>query len=124
MSKHQAAKGRSAIVSVGLSAEHSQCELYLAWLMLQVCKKTSKERLPTLGKYSDRSKAPNASHQVLRETEYRLTGGTEEEPVPPEDKVKAYKVCLAGLSSCRTGLVCLVIDEMPILHMPKDQSCF
>ena len=59
----------------------------------QVCKKTSKEKLPALAKYSDRSKAEGASHRVQQETEYKSVQNPED-PVPPEEKVKAFKVCL------------------------------
>lgn len=58
---------------------------------MQVCKKTSKEKLPSLGKYSDRSEADTATHQILRETEYK-SANNPDEAVTPEDKVKAYKV--------------------------------
>ena len=64
-----------------------------------MCKKTSKEKLPSLGQYSDRSQAGDATHQVLRETEHKAADNPEE-AVTPEDKVKAYKVrmplCLPG----------------------------
>ena len=59
----------------------------------QVTKKSSAEKFPSTAKYSDRSRAEDATHTVSLDTEFRAVGNPDE-VVPPEDKVKAYKVNL------------------------------
>lgn len=59
-----------------------------------VYKKTSAESFPTSKKYSDQFPAddPQASHIVKRGTTYQSTTVPENDDVPPEDRVPAYKV--------------------------------
>ena len=56
-------------------------------------KKSSHEKFPSTAKYSDRSRADDASHTVSLDTEFRCIGNPDE-VVAPEDRVKAYKVQL------------------------------
>ena len=67
--------------------------------MEQVAKKAKKEMLPSTKLYSDRSRAPDATHEVQREHEYK-DASDPDNPVPPEERQKAYKVpkvCPANL---------------------------
>ncbi|CAD7704307.1 unnamed protein product [Ostreobium quekettii] len=57
---------------------------------VRVYKKVSQEKMPTLKLYSDRLKDPDAEHQVKRELEYK-TLSNPDQPVPPEERVRAYK---------------------------------
>lgn len=50
------------------------------------------EKMPSAAKYSDRSRAPDASHTVSPDTEYRAISNPDQ-VVTPEDRVKAYRVC-------------------------------
>lgn len=50
------------------------------------------EKLPPLGKWSDKSQAASALHNVTRDTEYKLLSDPDE-VVPGDQKVKAYQVC-------------------------------
>ena len=60
-------------------------------LHCQVAKKAKKEMLPSTKLYSERSRAPDASHEVTREHEYK--DATDPDTlVPPEERQKAYKV--------------------------------
>lgn len=68
-------------------------------LLSQVTKKSSMEKMPSAAKYSDRSRAPDASHTVSPDTEYRAISNPDQ-VVTPEDRVKAYRVCC---------MLCLVI---------------
>ncbi len=61
----------------------------LSWA--QVVKKTAAEKAPSLGKWSDRSQAPDASHTVQRDTEYRLVSDPDA-VVDSDMRVKAYLV--------------------------------
>ena len=54
-------------------------------------KKSSTEKFPSTAKYSDRSRAEDATHTVSLDTEFRAVSNPDE-VVAPEDKVKAYKV--------------------------------
>lgn len=68
--------------------------------MKQVAKKAKKEMLPSTKLYSDRSRAPDATHEVQREHEYK-DASDPDNPVPPEERQKAYKVvkvCLVNLN--------------------------
>ena len=66
----------------------------------QVAKKAKKEMLPSTKLYSERSRAPDASHEVTREHEYK--DATDPDTlVPPEERQKAYKV-----PSCHHGRAC------------------
>ena len=56
-------------------------------------KKSSHEKFPSTAKYSDRSRAEDASHTVSLDTEFRCISNPDE-VVTPEDRVKAYKVQL------------------------------
>ena len=47
--------------------------------------------MPGLDRYSDRSKADDASHGVVYDRAYRRGEG-EEEDIPPENLAKAFKV--------------------------------
>lgn len=58
-------------------------------------KKSSHEKFPSTAKYSDRSRAADASHTVSLDTEFRCISNPDE-VVAPEDRVKAYKVLLFG----------------------------
>ena len=62
-------------------------------MLTQVTKKSSHERFPSTAKYSDRSRAADASHTVSMDTEFRCISNPDE-VVAPEDRVKAYKVPL------------------------------
>ena len=57
------------------------------------------EKMPSAAKYSDRSRARDASHTVSPDTEYRAISNPDQ-VVTPEDRVKAYRVCClhAGFS--------------------------
>ena len=69
---------------------------------LQVAKKAKKEMLPATKLYSDRSRAPDATHEVSREHEYK--DATDPDAlVPPEERQKAYKV--ASLLPCTVPCV-------------------
>lgn len=71
---------------------------------LQVTKKSSHERFPSMAKYSDRSRAEDASHTVSLDTEFRCISNPDE-VISPEDRVKAYKVgsCCQSLSFATTA---------------------
>ena len=75
-----------------LQARYSSPWAYvtLCWAV-QVTKKTTQERMPSLDRYSDRSKADDASHSVVYDRAYRRGEG-EEEDIPPENLAKAFKV--------------------------------
>lgn len=60
---------------------------------MQVCKKVMKQALPAKADYSDRSSAPDATHGVRRETEFKHPANVDED-VPPEMRVKAFKARL------------------------------
>lgn len=62
-------------------------------VVAQVTKKSSHEKFPSTSKYSDRSRAADASHTVSLDTEFRCISNPDE-VVAPEDRVKAYKVLL------------------------------
>ena len=51
-----------------------------------------------MAKYSDRSQAPNASHAILTDTEYK-SAADPDRIVPSEDRIKAYKVCNLAVNS-------------------------
>lgn len=56
-----------------------------------MAKKAKKEMLPSTKLYSERSRAPDATHEVQREHEYK--DATDPDTiVPPEERQKAYKV--------------------------------
>ncbi|GMH32617.1 hypothetical protein BSKO_00451 [Bryopsis sp. KO-2023] len=59
-------------------------------LNVRVYKKAAKATVPSLKLYSDRSTAAGATHKVMRETEYK-TQTDPDNPVTPEERVKAYK---------------------------------
>ena len=59
---------------------------------MQVCKKSSQERPLAVAKYSDRSQAPDATHAVLTDTEFK-SAADPDKIVRAEERVKAYKVC-------------------------------
>lgn len=58
---------------------------------VQVTKKSSMEKFPSAAKYSDRSRAPDATHIVSPDTEYRAVSDPDQ-VVAPEERVKAYRV--------------------------------
>ena len=60
-------------------------------VIAQVTKKSSHEKFPSTAKYSDRSRAEDASHTVSLDTEFRCISNPDE-VVAPEERVKAYKV--------------------------------
>ena len=62
-------------------------------VIAQVTKKSSHEKFPSTAKYSDRSRAEDASHTVSLDTEFRCISNPDE-VVAPEERVKAYKVQL------------------------------
>ncbi|KAL3159758.1 ATP-dependent DNA helicase II subunit 2 [Trebouxia sp. C0009 RCD-2024] len=64
-------------------------------IKVKVTKKSSHEKFPSTAKYSDRSRAADASHTVSLDTEFRCISNPDE-VVAPEDRVKAYKVLLFG----------------------------
>jgi len=78
------------------STEHQKCMAVHSMrndmcLHCQVAKKAKKEMLPSTKLYSERSRAPDASHEVTREHEYK--DATDPDTlVPPEERQKAYKV--------------------------------
>ena len=79
---------------------------------LQVAKKAKKEMLPATKLYSDRSRAPDATHEVSREHEYK--DATDPDAlVPPEERQKAYKV--ASLLPCA---LCPACTWAPHPHVP------
>lgn len=57
-----------------------------------MAKKSSKEVVPSFGKYSALSIAEDASHTVSYDRSFKAGEGSEEEEVAPEDVGKAYKV--------------------------------
>ena len=59
---------------------------------MQVSKKSSIERLPTMEKYSDRSIADDASHTVIFDRAYKRVRKEDQEEVPPQEVGKAYMV--------------------------------
>ncbi len=68
----------------------------MSWLLsMQVAKKAKKETLPATGMYSEKSRAADASHDVLREQEYK-DASDPDATVPPEERAKAYKVIQTG----------------------------
>lgn len=58
---------------------------------VQVLKKVAEEKPPSLGKWSDRPQAPDATHTVTRDTEYKLLSDPDT-VVDKEQRVKAYQV--------------------------------
>jgi hypothetical protein len=58
---------------------------------VQVAKKAKRETLPATSLYSERSRASDATHEVLREQEYK-DAADPDVTVPPEERAKAYKV--------------------------------
>ena len=60
-------------------------------LSAQIAKKAKKETLPATGLYSEKSRAGDATHDVLREREYK-DASDPDAMVPPEERAKAYKV--------------------------------
>ncbi len=56
-----------------------------------MAKKSSKEGLPTLGKFSSLSIADDATHSVSYDRSFKAGEGDKEEEVAPEDVGKAYK---------------------------------
>ena len=73
-------------------------------MTMQVTKKSSREKFPSMAKYSDRSRAEDASHTVSLDTEFRCISNPDE-VVSPEDRVKAYKVSVCYQSpSLVTGV--------------------
>lgn len=83
---------------------------------LQVAKKAKKEMLPATKLYSDRSRAPDATHEVSREHEYK--DATDPDAlVPPEERQKAYKV--ASLLPCTMPCVLRpACTWVPQPHLP------
>ena len=74
---------------------------------LQVAKKAKKEMLPPPKLYSDRSRAPDATHEVSREHEYK--DATDPDAlVPPEERQRAYKV--ATLLPCAVS--CALVESL------------
>lgn len=77
--------------------KHAASKVQLTWAYVTLCwavqvtKKTTQERMPSLDRYSDRSKADDASHSVVYDRAYRRGEG-EEEDIPPENLAKAFKV--------------------------------
>ncbi|KAK9840417.1 hypothetical protein WJX74_009567 [Apatococcus lobatus] len=59
-------------------------------IKVKVCKKSSQERPLAVSKYSDRGHAPNSSHAILTDTEYKSSTDPDK-IVPAENRVKAYK---------------------------------
>ncbi|BDA44905.1 X-ray repair cross-complementing protein 5 [Coccomyxa sp. Obi] len=57
---------------------------------VKIAKKAKKETLPATGLYSEKSRAADASHDILREREYK-DASDPDSFVPPEERVKAYK---------------------------------
>ena len=77
---------------VHAAAEEDPAEvLAILVTVLQVTKKSSHEKFPSTARYSDRSRAEDASHTVSLDTEFRCISNPDE-VVAPEDRVKAYKV--------------------------------
>lgn len=58
---------------------------------MQVLKKVAEEKPPSLGKWSDKPQAPDATHLVKRDTEYKLLSDPDT-VVEREQLVKAYQV--------------------------------
>ena len=100
----------------------------------QVTKKSSAEKFPSTSKYSDRSRSDDATHTVSLDTEFRAVSNPDE-VVPPEDKVKAYKVkydrherlyvghlhlhgdwLLKRTCSIQNNIVCLSLLGSPVLY--------
>ena len=71
--------------------------------LLQVLKKVAEEKPPSLGKWSDRPQAPDATHTVTRDTEYKLLSDPDQ-VVDQEQRVKAYQVA-ARCCCCLRPLV-------------------
>lgn len=103
------------------STEHQKCMAVHSMrtdicLHCQVAKKAKKEMLPSTKLYSERSRAPDASHEVTREHEYK--DATDPDTlVPPEERQKAYKVpssYLAEHAICRlpAGEQCISFDTL------------
>lgn len=57
----------------------------------QIAKKAKRETLPSTSLYSERSKASDATHEILREAEYK-DASDPDITITPEERVKAYKV--------------------------------
>jgi hypothetical protein len=66
---------------------------------VQVLKKVAEERPPSLGKWSDRPQAPDATHTVTRDTEYKLLSDPDQ-VVDKEQRVKAYQVAAGAPVPC------------------------
>mmetsp|Transcript_46242 Transcript_46242/g.88242 ORF Transcript_46242/g.88242 Transcript_46242/m.88242 type:complete len:739 (+) Transcript_46242:37-2253(+) len=65
------------------------------WMTVEVWvfKKTAEEKFPTGSKYSSELDAhdPEATHKVKKETMYRSTTDPDQDEIPPEKRVTAYK---------------------------------
>ena len=62
---------------------------------MQVCKKTTQQRMPPMGKLShasDPSTDPQATRQVTPDTSY-FRESDDQTQVPPEDRTACFKVC-------------------------------
>lgn len=80
-------------------------------LSLQVVKKVAEEKPPSLGKWSDKPQAADATHVVKRDVEYKLLSDPDE-VIEPDQRVKAYQVCscLTFCSSYRY-ILCIKIEQ-------------
>lgn len=54
-------------------------------------KKVAEEKPPSLGKWSDKPQAADATHRVKRDVEYKLVSDPDE-VIEPDQRVKAYQV--------------------------------
>jgi hypothetical protein len=84
----------------------------------------TEEKPPSLGKWSDRPQAPDATHTVTRDTEYKLLSDPDQ-VVDKEQRVKAYQVPAGASCALRPLLLCIVLEGSggtPAQHRQKAAS--
>jgi hypothetical protein len=73
---------------------------------VRVCFKTSSDKSLPLKRFSDRSSAADACHEMEMSTEYKLAGEQGDEVVAPEDTVRAYRWVAVGCNAAVMLLWC------------------